>query len=641
MNSNMNSKIKKISEYSDIDLQHYFDTEDLDELHQIKLYSDDKYYNTGKSSGFEDYQYDNLKETLQKRDPDYVVPIGVRIREGENRVKIPYWLGSMDKFKPEDERDIDRWIVENQASEYIVEDKLDGVSCLMIVNNGKTKLYTRGDGVVGADISYLAQYFKTIPKKLQNINIAIRGELIMKKDTFETKYSSDYANPRNMVAGRLGGKTIRKGLGDIDFIAYEIVDESEMPKPSEQLEYLSSLGFSVVKTEIIDSITIEKLMEMFVIFRKQSPFEIDGVIIQSNIPYERNTSGNPDYAFAFKMRMSSNLVDTVVEEVEWNVSKWGALKPRVKINPVSLGGVTITYTTGFNGKYIQDNKIGPGAVIKITRSGDVIPYIVEVLSEAFEPSMPEIPYKWNESGVDIFAEDNPEIMCIKLISSFFNKLGIKHISEATVSKMYEGGFNSLLKIISASKDELATIKSFGNKSVERVYNNIHNGLQNVSKSLVLGSSGVFGYGIGIRKITILMDAIPNILVIYKNLSSEELYDMVILIEGFSVKTAIKIVKNIRWADILIQKLLPFATFKSIEKISDSLKGMKFIFSSYRNKSLEQDIIKRGGKITTSVSSQSSGVIVLSKQCKASGKVKKAMDLGIQVYTEEDFISEYM
>lgn len=636
----MDNTIKKISKYSDIDLQDYFNTETLEKLHQIKLYADDKYYNTGESSGFSDYQYDMLKETLLRRDPEYVVPIGARIREGENRVELPYNMGSMSKFKPEDIRELAQWILENRAGQYIVEDKLDGVSCLMIVTNGRIKLYTRGDGIVGADISYLTQYFSTIPKNLRE-DIAIRGELIMKEKTFKQKFANQYANPRNMVAGRLGAKTVREGLKDIDFVAYEIVGNSLMPSPSEQLEYLDQLGFTVVRHELIDSITIEGLIELLVRFKDTSDYEIDGIIVQPNEVYERNTSGNPDYAFAFKMRLGSNLIETTVMEVEWNISKWGSLKPRVRIEPVSLGGVTITYTTGFNGKYIFDNNIGPGAVIRITRSGDVIPYIVEVVTPADEPDMPNIPYTWNETGVDIYTDEHGEVMCVKLISSFFSKLGIKHVSEATVKKMYDHGFNSLLKMISATEEQLKEIDSFGERLAERTYTNIHNGLKDISIPLVLGASGVFGFGLGRKRIDELMIAIPNILTLYKEISPSEFLERVMTVEGFSDKSAQRIVDNIKWADKFITELGSFATFKDVTKVSDNLIGMKFVFSGFRDKNLEEAVVEKGGKVTTSVSSNTTGLVVVSKEGNPTGKIKKAIDLGIDVYTKVEFLSKYI
>ena len=137
---------------TDTELQEYLNNHPLKELHTIKLHADDMYYNQGKPSGFDDWQYDMLKETLDRRDPDYVVPVGVKIRNGSNRVDLPFWLGSMDKFKNGDVKEIKRWSARNRSSKYIIEDKLDGVSCLLTHHNGKIKLYTRGDGIVGADI---------------------------------------------------------------------------------------------------------------------------------------------------------------------------------------------------------------------------------------------------------------------------------------------------------------------------------------------------------------------------------------------------------------------------------------------------------------------------------------------------------
>jgi len=347
----MEKEIGKISNYSDKDLQNYFNKTELSILHNIKLYLDDKYYNTGEVTGLSDYQYDMLKETLQKRDPGYVPPIGAKIRKGDNRVELPFWLGSMNKLKPEDKAELERWIKKNDSKDYIIEDKLDGISCLLISNKGKIKLYTRGDGVIGSDISYLSQYFKNIPKIIEE-DIAIRGELIMNENVFKEKYSEEFANPRNMVAGRIGSKTVRKGLEDIEFVAYEIVDGGIMKKPEDQLLHLKEIGFKVANYYVTDNITVESLIESFMIFKQRSQFEIDGIIVQANVPYKRNVSGNPSYAFAFKVRMDTNLINAEVEEVEWNVSKWGLIKPRIRMKPVSLGGVTITYTSGFNAKYI-------------------------------------------------------------------------------------------------------------------------------------------------------------------------------------------------------------------------------------------------------------------------------------------------
>ncbi len=641
MNDSKNIEIiiKKISKYNDEKLKEYLYSEKLDILHTIKNYVDDIYYNTGNYTYLTDEQYDILKEIIKERDPYYKMPVGAKIRTGENRVKLPYWLGSMDKIKADDINEIAKWIRKNYHNEYIVENKLDGVSCLLMNINNEIKLYTRGDGYIGSDISYLAKYINNIPKNIFG-NINIRGELIIKKDIFENKYKTKYANPRNMVSGLVGSKTLREGINDVDFVAYEIINDGLMIKPSTQLEKLSEIGFQVVENQIIYKLTIEKLIEILTYNKVESAYEIDGLIIQPNKEYYRNISDNPEYAFAFKMRMDTNLINAEVEEVEWNVSKWGIIKPRIRIKPISLGGVTITYTTGFNAKYIYDNKIQKGAIIQITRSGDVIPHIVKIIKHGSEPEMPDIPYEWNETGVDIVTYYESDNMCIKLLTSFFAQMGVKHVSEATVSKLYNNGYNTLLKIVSASKDDLTNIESFGEKSAERIYNNIHNNLQNITLSSLLSASSIFGFGLGHKKIDLLLNNIPDLLSKYKTLSENELIELIVNLEGFSYKTAIKIVQNVKWADKLIVSLSPYVTYKKIEKISESLKNKKFVFSGFRDKNLENEIIKRGGKITTSVSSNTSGLIVIDKES-SSSKIKKAEEFNIPVYLKEEFISNFI
>ena len=633
----MENIIKKLSKYSDNNLEKYFENEKLIKLHEIKLYLDDIYYNTGKESGFTDFQYDILKEILQKKDPNYIPTVGAKIRVGDNKVKLPYWLGSMNKLKPGDISDLNRWIIKNEATDCIVEDKLDGISCLLISQNNNIKLYTRGDGEIGSDISYLTPYFKNIPKNIKE-NIAVRGELIMKYDTFKEKYSGEFANPRNFVAGRIGSKTLRKGIEDIDFVAYEIVKDGICMKPEDQLIYLKEIGFNTVNYSITSNIEPEELIGKFLLSKQNSQYEIDGIIIQSNTPYIRNTSGNPYYAFAFKVRLDNNIIEATVEEVEWNISKWGILKPRIRIVPVNLGGVTITYTTGFNAKYIVDNDIGPGTIIQITRSGDVIPYIVSVIEGTYA-QLPEEEYEWNETKVDIISKGNNNIMCVKLIASFFAALKIKYVSEATVNKMYNHGLKNIIDIISAEQQDFEQIEGFGKRLAERTYENIHNGLKNISISLLLGASGVFGLNVGVRKVELLFNAFPNILDIYTDYSYEELYNEIINIEGFSDKTTIKIIDNLEWAEKFIKNIRKYITLKDEKCVSDDLINYKIVFSGFRDKMLEDKIKKRGGKVVTSISKNTTLLIVADIE-KSGGKMEKARELGIDIYEKEEFIKVF-
>jgi DNA ligase (NAD+) len=610
------------------------DKYNLEELKKLKLKADDLYYNTGESI-MSDTEYDLLKEEIQKRDSGYKPGVGAKLREGENRVRLPYWLGSADKITDTDK--LDRWLTENKAHSYILSEKLDGVSCLLVFKNGKLNMYTRGDGTVGADISYLAPYL-SLPKLKGDITV--RGELIMKKSTFQNKYAKQYRNARNMVSGLIGAKVARAGLEDISLVVYEIVGDS-MPPPSIQLAKLKTYGFEVVKYEIAKKIDIDILSTVLPAFKADSHYEIDGIIVHANNEYDRNTDGNPSYLFAFKMTFLDAIHEVNVLDIEWNVSKWGQIKPVAIIEPLELSDVTISRATAHNAKYVVENSLGPGAIIKVTRSKDVIPYIVEVVVQAEEPKMPAVDYVWDKNRVNIMTKEEDNTMCIKIVADFFAKLGIKHVSEATVAKMYANGLDNLMKIIGANKERFLQVPEFQEKSAERIYTNIRNGLKSVKMSTIIGASGVLGYGIGVKRVETLLQAIPDLLELHRTKTRGELLQIITGIEGFSDLTAEKIIDNLPYASKFVERMKQYTTIEEQVKISSSLQGKKFVMTGFRDKKLEEDIAQRGGKVTSTVSKATSIVIVAQKTDKLTGKLEKASELGIPILTKTEFIRKYI
>ena len=423
----------KLSEYS---IKQYIDNLkkiSLDDLHELKLYLDDLYYNTDESV-FTDEKYDILKEFLIKINPDYIPPVGVKIRTHENRITLPYWLGSASKITPNEKNEFDRWVGKNPYKEVIVTEKLDGVSGMFIQKNGKQMLYTRGDGIIGANISYLIQYI-SIPNFSEDI--AIRGELIMEKKTFESKYNKTYKHSRNMIAGLVGAKTIKEGLFDIKFIVYEIIGDCTMKCPLNQLKKMKSMGFTIAMYEKINIEGVIQLSELYKKFKINTNFEIDGIIVQSNVKYDRNITGNPSYLFAFKINDANSIVETNVLNIEWKVSKWGQIIPVAIINPINLPGVTISRVTLSNAGLMVEKKIGPGAIVNVTRSKEVIPFIVDVVKECEETALkfPDMAYIWDDNMVHLnidlndVSEEVVASMKIKMFASFFEKMNIKHVSQ--------------------------------------------------------------------------------------------------------------------------------------------------------------------------------------------------------------------
>jgi NAD-dependent DNA ligase len=636
----MNSKLVELSKLDKKEFLKILKKNKLDILKNIKEYLDDKYYNTGEESEFTDEQYDILKEIITNYDTNEKKKVGSKIREDNNRVKLPYWLGSLDKIKAEELNKLENWKKKNSEDEYIIENKLDGISCLLFYDNEKVKLYTRGDGIIGADITHLLEYIKNIP--LLKNKISIRGELIMQDKIFKEKYSKDNSNGRNMVSGLVNAKSLRDGIEDVEFIAYEIIlDEEKQCKPFTQLELLKKYGFTVVNYIIIknDELSIDNLSGILIENKSKSIYDIDGIIIQPNKEYVRNKKDNPKYAVAFKMTISDNLIEAEVDDVEWNISKHKLLKPRIKIKPVNLNGVTITYASGFNAKYIVEKSIGKGSIIEITRSGDVIPFIVSVIKPSKEPDMPKVSYKWNENNVDIIVEEDEEnIAEIKMISSFFSNMGIKNISDATVEKIYKGGYDTLIKIFKAKKDDFEKIEGFQKKLSEKIYTNIHNGLKNITKDVLLGSSGIFE-GIGKRKLKVLFDNFPDILDV--KLTDKEMLEKIINIEGFSDRTGEKIILNLNKAREFLEEVKPYVIYENKkQENTEKLKDITVLFSGFRNEELEKQIILNGGKVLTSVSKNLKILIVKDKE-NTSSKIEKARKLNIDILFEEEFVETYL
>lgn len=636
--------LNKLRLYKTFDLSNNLKMIDFDTLIKMKEYLDDKYYNTGEKCEFTDEQYDVLKDIISGFDKKEKNKVGIKVREDNNRVKLPYWLGSLDKIKPEDKNKLENWIKKNKSDKYLVENKLDGISCLLTCNKDKINLYTRGDGIIGADITHILKYIKNIPDIKDKDKIAVRGELIISQKVFQEKYAKDNANPRNMVSGLVNAKNLKEEIRDVDFVAYELIIDKEYQVSSDnQIKILSDYGFKVVKNNIIsfEELNMGVLGEILLENRRTCKYEIDGIIIQAVKEYKRNTKDNPKYAFAFKMTMENNIIEAQVDEIEWNISKHKLLKPRVKIIPVNLNGVTITYASGFNAKFIVENSLGKNSIVKLTRSGDVIPFIVEVIKSSKSPSMPEFKYKWNENKVDIIIEDDEEnISEIKMISSFFSSMGIKNVSDATVEKIYKQGYNTLVKIFEANKEDFEKIEGFQKKLAEKIYNNIHDGLKNTSKDILLGSSGIFGEGIGKRKLKVLFDNFPDIL--ETRLNKKDLIKKISDIPSYSDKTAEKIVLNLDKAINFLNEVKPFVTFNSIiEKIEKGdLKDLTILFSGFRDMELEKKIIDNGGKVLTSVSKNLKILIVKDKSSTTS-KVEKARTLGVEILEYDEFIDKYM
>ena len=308
------------------------------------------------------------------------------------------------------------------------------------------------------------------------------------------------------------------------------------------------MGFRVVDYKLVtpNKLTNEYLSSELIQCRTHYGYETDGLIVSNDKSYERK-SGNPDHAFAFKMVLSEQCVEAKVLDVLWTPSKDGYLKPRVQIEPVMLGGVKIEYATGFNAAFIRDHKIGVGALIQLIRSGDVIPHIKEVIQPAQLAKMPpatEYEYEWNDTNVDLVLTDalNNETVLEKQLALFFSGIGVVGVSEKTMRKLIQAGFNSVEKIVNMTEKEMSEIDGLGLKSASKICEGIKQCIQTAPLHTIMSASSWFGRGFGEKRIMQIMKEAPDILSAKE--TKEQKRERLANIKGLSEKTAAAFTENI-------------------------------------------------------------------------------------------------
>ena len=599
------------------------------------------YYNDSENVLMTDNEFDIIKEYMEKKYPKNKIleQIGAPIQE-KNKVKLPYNMPSMDKIKP-DTNALPKWKAK-YSGPYVLSAKLDGISAMYSTEHNEQKLYTRGNGKVGQDISHLIPYLR-LPKTK---DITIRGELIMKKTTFTDKYQSEFSNSRNLVAGIVNQKKIEpERFKDVDFVAYEVIVPSL--KPSEQMSMLAKDDVDTVINEVKQDIDNNMLSDILVDWRKNYEYTIDGVIVTNDNIYDR-TDKNPEHGFAFKMVLSDQVAEAKVLNVLWSPSKDGYLKPRIQIEPVVLGGAKIEYATAFNAAFVEDNKLGIGALVKLVRSGDVIPHIMAVIEPAEKAKMPDVAYKWNDTHVDIILEDaeKDDTVIEKNIIGFFKGLEVDGLGPGNVKKIIAAGYTSVPQIIGMSEEDFLKVDGFKKKMAEKVYTSIRNKIEKASLIKLMAVSNLFGRGFGERRIEPILIKYPDI--VTSEISDEEKIANIKSIRGMEKKTAERFVQN-------IPKFIEFVKVAKLEdKLHETMLGLQeqpaidetnplyeksIVITGFRNKELSEELKSLGVRESSAVSKNTFAVIVKDKD-EDTGKIAAAKQKNIPIYTSLEFKDKF-
>ena len=617
----------------------------VDTLEKVLELAADRYYNTGDAI-ISDNVFDDIREVLQAKDPSnrFLQRVGAPVAASK-RVTLPYPMRSMNKVKPGG-IDLQAW-QRHYPGPYTISDKLDGTSAMICYTKRNTgwdvRMFRRGDDRGGFEITPLLKYFlpeelvAAPPPQLQSLgsrSFAVRGEIIMSKRNFSS-LDGTFANARSLTNGIVNRKDPDPNvLAKTDFVAYELV-HPRIAK-SEQMLLLHACGYRLVATMTTRDISDAALASVYSARRRESQYEIDGLIVEAEGPHELPGRDNPKYAFAFKMPLDEQGGIVKVLQVIWAPSKDRMLKPRVQYEPITVGGATMQFATGFNAKFIRDNKLGPGSLIRVVRSGDVIPFIQSVVKPGAAAQMPDVPYVWGDSGVDIFLAGNQENADLtrRRLKHFFSKMNIANISDGLIDKFYQNGMITLSAYLSATAADLQRVDGVQETLADKLVQNIQRGIHDVPLVRVMVASNQFGAGFGERKLHIIVDAMPDIL---KDTSTiAHLTERVAALEGFSTKTATAFVSNLQAFRRFLLDHPQITVQRHVRNDTrhGRLSGEVFVFTGIRDKAAETRITELGGVVAGSISSKTT--ILIAKDPSADTlKLQKAREDGIRILGLDD------
>ena len=313
----------------------------------------------------------------------------------------------------------------------------------------------------------------------------------------------------------------------------------------------------------------------------------------------------------------------------------------IRVYPYTPYFNTLFVLPGINARFIEDNGIGPGAKIRVVRSGDVIPKITDVLARV-APKMPDVPYGWDETRVHAMLSDSPDAnkeVEVKLLTKFFTDMKIDNVKEGLVSKFYDNGLRSLDDYLLADVPRLLQLPGVSSVLATKLVDNIHGRVVDADIVTVMAASNVFGTGIGSRKLTALLHAIPDILTTTDG--RDVLIAAICKIDGFQQKTAQKVADHLEdfkaflAAHPQITLARPPATSSGQAAQPSPLAGLAVVFTGFRNAVWEKKLADQGGRLQSSVSAKTN-ILVTKDPESTTGKAQKARDLGVRVIGLEEF-----
>lgn len=649
----------------------------LKELKELIAYHANKYYNED-SPEISDFEYDMLMlelKNIEKTHPELVTadsPTQVIVANGkadthfaEVHHEVP--LQSLqDVFDLQDVKDFDERIRRTvKDPKYVVETKIDGLSVSIEYINGKFfRGATRGDGLVGEDITPNLKTIKTIPQELnENVTITVRGEVFMPKKSFERLNEEReitgeklFANPRNAAAGSLRQLdpriTAERNL-DIYIFNVQKIENVELKSHYESFKYLQKLGFQV-NPYIKLCNNIEDIMGGIVEIgekRGELSFDIDGAVIKVDDLKQREeigtTTKTPKWAVAYKYPPEKK--ETIVEDIKVQVGRTGALTPMAILKPVRVAGSLISKTTLHNEDFIKEKDIRIGDTVYIQKAGDVIPEVAEVLKEkrTGNEKIFEMPKICPVCGAEAVREDGEAVTrCtgIECPAQLFRSLvhfvsrdamDIDGMGPAIIEQLLdENLIANIADIYTLKKEELLKLDRMGEKSVDNLIQAIEKSKTN-SLDRLINSFGIRHIGTKTSKVLAKnfndIDEMMN--------ATYERYASINEVGDIMAESIVSFFENEQSQDLIKRLKEAGLNMHSNKKESEDnrFEGKVFVLTgtlpTYSRQEAANIIEELGGKTSSSVSKKTDYVLAGEE---AGSKLTKAESLGIKIITEEEF-----
>ena len=654
--------------------------ERIEELRKQVEYHAKKYYDDDKPE-ISDFEYDMLMVELRNLEKEYpefkssdslTQKVGGHVKEGFKKVTHEVPLQSLqDVFSLAEVEDyiekINEKAKENDIEDtnYVVETKIDGLSAALEYKQGKfVRGATRGNGLVGEDVTENLKTIKTIPMELkEKLDIIVRGEVFISKKDFEKMNQEReedekelFANARNAAAGslrQLDSKITAKRPLDIYIFNVQKIEGKEFNSHFEELEYLSKLGFNVnpVRIDCKNIEEIENAIKKIGEERENLTFGIDGAVVKVDDLKFREILGTtakvPRWAIAYKYPPERK--ETILKDIVCQVGRTGVITPMAILEPVRVAGSKISKTTLHNEDFIKEKDIRIGDTVVIQKAGDVIPEIVEVkrkkrTGKEVEFEMPKVcPVcgapairEEGEAAVRCTGIECPAKLYRNLVHFVSREaMNIDGLGEAIIKQLLDKGLIKNMADIYALKfEDIASLKKNGKKFAENLINSINRSKQNDLYRLITA----FGIRhVGVKASKILAKRYKNM----KNLmkaTSEELAmieDIGPIVadsirEFFLQDQTIDLIEKLKQAGVNMKHL-------EEENSDDRFNGKTFVLTGslekYTRNEASSIIEKFGGKTSSSVSKKTDYVLAGED---AGSKLTKAQSLGVKILTEEEF-----